>query len=239
MKAVIVAAGRSSRLYPLTLDTPKPLLEINGRSIIERSISNLRRNGIDEIGVVVGYLRERFFEALKDRVMFIDNPRYAVTNNMASLWYARDFVGGDEFVYLHGDVVYHPDILKDCLKCGGDITLMVDKKKCDEEDMKVKVAADRFLESSKDIPVDESYGEWIGIAKFSGKGGSLIFSEIDKVLADGKINAYDTYAFTGLARQDHVIDICHTRGLSWVEIDFPRELEKAKKMCSTIEKEGK
>ncbi len=222
----------------MTLDTPKPLLEVNGRSIIERSISNLRRNGIDEIGVVVGYLRERFLEALKDGVTFIDNPRYATTNNMASLWYARDFVGGDEFVYLHGDVVYHPDILEDCLRCDGDITLMVDKKKCDEEDMKVRVAGDRFLGSSKDIPVNESYGEWIGIAKFSAKGGSLVFSEIDKVLDDGKNNAYDTYAFTGLAMRDHPIDICHTRGLSWVEIDFPEELERAKKICLAMEKEG-
>ncbi|MGB2651229.1 MAG: phosphocholine cytidylyltransferase family protein [Candidatus Omnitrophota bacterium] len=235
MKAVIVAAGRSSRLYPLTLNTPKPLLCVNGKSIVERSISNLRQNGIDEIGVVVGYLREQFFEVLKDKVEFIDNPQYDITNNMASLWHAKDFVGGDEFIYLHADIVYHPIILKNCLECVEDIIFMVDKKKCDKEDMKVKVSDNLFVESSKDIPLDEAYGEWIGIAKFSSKGGQALFDEMDKVMADGDIEVYDTHAFTRLAEQGRQMNICHTNELPWVEIDFAEELEKAKKICLSIE----
>jgi len=230
MKAVIVAAGKSRRLYPLTLKTPKPLLKLNNLTIIEHSIKNLNRNGIKHIAVVVGYLREKFFKVLKNKVKFIFNPFYEVTNDMASLWFAKDFVEHSDFLYLHGDLVYHPDLIKKCLKEKGEIALVVDKKKCDEEDMKVRVENNLFVESNKEIPRDEAYGEWIGIARFSRKEGLSVFNEIDKILAEGKFDAYDTYAFTRLAKQAHKINICHSGGLPWIEIDFIEEFEKAKEL---------
>jgi len=236
---VIVAAGASSRLDPLTLNRPKPLLEINGRSIIERSIFNLKQVGVKDIAVVTGYLKNQFEEALKEEELtFIENPRYDVTNNMASLGYAKDFIGGEDFIYLHGDLVYDAGILDACFKYKGDITLVVDKKECDEEDMKVKVSGGILVESNKDIPLSEAYGEWIGITKFTSKGGQLMFEEIERVLAEGGLKYYDTYAMTNLAKRGHKIDICTIQGSLWVEVDFKKELEKAKEICTLLDKRG-
>ncbi|MDD4957621.1 MAG: NTP transferase domain-containing protein, partial [Candidatus Omnitrophica bacterium] len=137
MKAVIVAAGLSSRMYPFTEKMPKPLLKIGGKSIIESSIDKLRAHGVNDIAVVVGYLKERFFGTLSGRVVFFENPRFAETNNMVSLACAREYVRGEDFLYLHGDLVYDEGILSKCMAGKGDIVLAVDRKECDEEDMKV------------------------------------------------------------------------------------------------------
>ena len=228
MKAIIVAAGRSSRLYPLTLDTPKPLLKINGLSIIENSINNLYESGVCDIAVVTGYLKEQFLGLLKDRVRFFENPFYAFTNDMASFWCARDFVKDDDFLYIHGDLVLHPDIIKKCLDKKGAMVLVVDKKICDEEDMKVRLEKGVFAESSKEIPLEKSYGEWIGLAKFSKEAGLLVFNEIENILSEGRVNEYDSYAFTRLAQHGKKIDICHTDGFFWAEIDTMKELERVR-----------
>src|SRR5215208_5507395 len=80
MKAIIVAAGMSSRLYPLTNELPKGLLKIGGRSIIERSIDLLNAVGINDVIVVVGYHHEKLRAALRGRARFVMNPFYEKTN---------------------------------------------------------------------------------------------------------------------------------------------------------------
>ena len=109
--AVIVAAGRSSRLYPLTEGLPKCLLDVGSRSMIARSLDSLKAGGIDRIYVVVGYCREKIQQNLNGSVEFIHNPYYASCNNMGSLWFAHPQVSGRPFVYMHADLVYHPDLL--------------------------------------------------------------------------------------------------------------------------------
>ena len=100
LKAVIVAAGKAERLQPLTNDTPKCLLPINGRPLIEYSLEVLKQNGIHQIGFVVGYLKDKLPEILGSQYAYIFNPFYAMTNNMASLWFAKDFIGDNDFIYL-------------------------------------------------------------------------------------------------------------------------------------------
>lgn len=99
--------------------------------------------------VVVGCLKEQIIEKLKGKVTFIYNPFYETTNDMASLWFAKEFVRDTDFLYLHGDLVYHRDLVRKCLNAKGNIILVVDTKRCDEEDMKARVKNGLFVESSK------------------------------------------------------------------------------------------
>ncbi|MDD4957506.1 MAG: hypothetical protein PHH49_08775, partial [Candidatus Omnitrophica bacterium] len=140
------------------------------------------------------------------------------------------------FLYLHGDLVYDEGILSKCMAGKGDIVLAVDRKECDEEDMKVRVTDGRFVESSKHIALSEAYGEWIGIARFSPRGGEEMFGEINDVVREGVVDAYDTYAFTRLAGKGNDISICHTDGLPWVEVDFMEELNEAERIERDIRK---
>ena len=138
--AVIVAAGLSSRLYPLTIDTPKGLLSLGGESLLARSIRLLRENGISRIAVVVGYQAGTMRAALGADSTLIANPFYRHCNNMGSLYFARDFVGADPFVYLHGDLAYTSRMLGDFLmrtaKAGDScLDLLVAMGEKDEEAM--------------------------------------------------------------------------------------------------------
>ena len=104
-KAIIMAAGEGKRMRPLTYKTPKPLIEVNGRIMIETIIEGLFDNGISDIYVVVGYLREQFFYLEKKYagLKIIENPYYAKSNNISSLYAAREHLG--ECIILDGDQV--------------------------------------------------------------------------------------------------------------------------------------
>ena len=111
-RAVILAAGKGERLNPVTLKTPKPLIRVNGVRIIETIINALHKNGIYEIYVVTGYLKEQFEELKEDfpDIKLIENPYYDSCNNISSLYVARDHL--EEAIILDGDqMIHNPDVL--------------------------------------------------------------------------------------------------------------------------------
>ena len=111
-RAIIMAAGIGQRLNPVTLTTPKPLVKVNGTRMIDTVISALHQNGITEIYVVVGYLKEKFADLPKEYpgLTLIENPYYDTCNNIASLYAARNYL--ENAIILDGDqIIYNPAIL--------------------------------------------------------------------------------------------------------------------------------
>ena len=98
-RAIILAAGIGKRMNPVTLKTPKPLVKVNGVRMIDTIIKALYDNGITEIYIVVGYLKEQFSEVLKEYqgITLIENPYYATCNNISSLYVARDYLENCSF----------------------------------------------------------------------------------------------------------------------------------------------
>ena len=111
-RAIIMAAGRGERMHPLTEKTPKPLIRVNGRRMIDSVIDALRKNGTTEIYVVTGYLKEQFkvLEEQYPGVHLIENPYYESCNNISSLYAAREHL--EDCMILDGDqIIYEPSIL--------------------------------------------------------------------------------------------------------------------------------
>lgn len=111
-RAIIMAAGVGQRMRPLTLTTPKPLITVNGRRMIDTVTDALHANGIDEIHVVTGHLKEQFeaWAADKPGVHLIENPWYDTCNNISSLYAAREYLG--DCMILDGDqMIYDPSAL--------------------------------------------------------------------------------------------------------------------------------
>lgn len=111
MRAILLAAGMGTRLRPLTLETPKPLIKIKGESIIERQIKYLKEIGVDEIIVVTGYLKEKFdFLEEKYNVRLIHNDKYNEYNNIYTMYLVKEFLK-DSYV-IEGDVYIRRNFLK-------------------------------------------------------------------------------------------------------------------------------
>ena len=111
-RAIIMAAGIGQRLRPVTLTTPKPLVTVNGVCMIDTIIAALHENETHEIYVVVGYLKEQFYEWSKkyNGITLIENPWYAECNNIASLYVAREYL--NNAIILDGDqIIRNPAIL--------------------------------------------------------------------------------------------------------------------------------
>ena len=230
--AVIVAAGLSSRLYPLTETSPKCLLPLGEEKIIERNIRLLKKAGIENIFVVTGYLKHMIEETVGEQVKTIFNPYYKFCNNMGSLYFAKNDVNNEPFLYLHGDIAFSEKLLKQFIEnidLNNLMDIAVDFKETDEEAMKVEVNENHFLvRSSKEIPVDKSAGEWIGLAAIHHP--KKVFNKIEKVLVEEHYNVYDTYAFTQLVSEGEHIKCLPTNEEPWIEIDFIEDYEKAKEL---------
>ena len=229
-KAVIVAAGMGRRLGAVAAARPKALLEVGGATLIERSLHSLRRAGIADITVVTGFGKKQIEERLGASVEYRENPFFAMTNNMASLWFAQSAVAHQPFLYLHADIIFDADILARCLATPSSC-MAVDCHPCGDEEMKVRVANGMVEGSDKGIPATEAHGEWVGIAGFDGPTGDALFAEIDRQLTTNRAyDAYDTRAFNQVVQQGHRLAMIDCTGLPWVEIDFPEDLDRARQL---------
>ncbi len=228
MQAVLVAAGRGTRLSPLTDNTPKCLLELEGRAILDYQLEALKCCGVRELLVVTGHRAEQLEARLPRNARVVYNPFYASSNNLASLWHAR-FCLEPSFVYLHSDVIFDPAILERLLASRAEVVLAVERKRCDAEDMKVQIRSGRVIRAGKELDDNEADGEFIGLARLSGDAVGELVQEMDSILREGGLNEYFARAVERLARRG--VDVVPSEpepGWFWTEIDTAEDLAAAR-----------
>jgi len=136
--AVILAAGRGSRLKELSLQHPKPMTQINEVSIIENLVQNLITNNMENIVVVVGYLADKLKSYLnakfsqQSNLIYLENPIYDKTNNIYSLWMAAEYLGKGFFLF-EADVFFESKILELFLGHKAEDIILIDQFKQEME----------------------------------------------------------------------------------------------------------
>ena len=229
-RAVILAAGRGSRLAGVAGDCPKCLVRLGGATLLERQIVALRACGVEAITVVTGYQAARVAKACGASAATLENARYAETNSLYSLWLARDLLS-DGFVVLNADVLFHLQLLRDLLSSRVEDALLVEFRDqhveaFGDEEMKVRVRGGRVADIAKTLPADQADGENVGIARFGAAGARLLLAEMDAIVAEGGLREWAPRAFQRFART-RPLHVIGTRGFPWIEIDFPEDYARA------------
>ena len=234
MKAIILAAGASKRLRPLTDDIPKCLIQIGEKPILEYQLDAVDAAGIKEVVIVVGYLKHMIQEHVGtsyrniSSITYIENPDYDTTNTIYSLYLARDAFRGHDFIYFNADVLMHADIVNGLVRHEGGNVLAVDYVSCGEEEVKFATNTEnRIIKLGKYISNEEAEGEFIGVAKF-GQGITGFFIDRLKHYSEkGQKNLFFEKAVEDVLIEDtfYPLDVSH---IPSIEIDYPEDLEKAK-----------
>lgn len=231
MQAIILCAGMGTRISKTIDYRPKCMLHIGESTIIEHQIRILKRYLNKPPLIVVGYKKDLIIESLKDEdVEFIENPEYATTNILTSLWHAfRKKEIQDTVMCLPGDLIFDDKIIMDLLETEGGITIAVQERQCDDEAVKVLVEDNAVAAIGKELKAENILFEFLGLFKIDKEFVPVIRNEIDGIIASGNNNAY---MFTAI---QHVIDKGVKVGYvdigesPWEEVDYPEDYTRAKK----------
>jgi len=227
MKAIILAAGYGSRMYPLAQDMPKCLLAIKGETLLARQLRILRSCGINDITVVTGFHHEKIVELYGEELSIRYNPHYETTGNIFSLWVARDSLN-DDVIVTNSDTIFTEEPITALLANDDVHCLIIDNKSLDAEAQKVKSIDNIIVEVGKSIPIEEAYGEAIGIAKIK-KQGVEVFKESMFECVKGDSNANWPTIFQNVAEKGHRVNFILINS-PWIEVDTREDYEEAKRL---------
>jgi choline kinase len=235
-KAIILSAGKGSRLLPLTADRPKCLIELSGRTLLEWQLDSLEAAGVREVVVVTGF-REDLVDSIaaaRAGVRTLFNPFYHVADNLGSVWMARSEFDRD-ILLLNGDTLVPPTLLAKVLAAkGGAVAVTVDEKDgYDADDMKVLREGDRLLRIGKALEPGQYNAESIGLLAFRGAGPALFVAQVEQMMRrpDGTRRWY-LRAVDELAQAGADIRAVPIVGEAWQEVDFPEDVDAARALTA-------
>jgi NDP-sugar pyrophosphorylase family protein len=233
--ALLLAAGTGSRLYPLTQNAPKCLTIFNGVSILERMTSSLNLHGFKRLVVVTGYLENHIRDFLGNQVgdMKIDyvfSPLYETTNNIYSLWMAREVIN-EPFLLLESDLVFDVSLLGAMLYQG---RMAVAKMKPWMNGTSVTINQSQQVKAFWADNAD-SFGETkyktVNIYSISLDSWRGISKRLDEHISAGKVNGYYETVFAEMISDGSLnFKIASFDGKPWYEIDTIEDLAKAEKL---------
>jgi L-glutamine-phosphate cytidylyltransferase len=240
-RAVILAAGEGTRLRPLTDALPKAWVSFGGEPLLSRQLAVLRRAGVTDLSIVTGYQAQAFDGC---GAQLFHNPRFASTNMMASLRYAKPlFSGDDDVVVAYGDIVYEPHVLQTLLATDATVAVVVDlgwqrlwrlrmdDPLADAESMKLDAAGNIVELGRKPRTLAEIEGQYIGLFKVDRHFAPRFFERYDQLPVDEPFEGRPRdrmYMTSYLQHQiDHGVQVrAATVTHGWLEVDSVDDLQR-------------
>ena len=232
----------AKRLRPLTDTKPKCLLEVGGKTLLERTVRAMQQAGITEFVVVTGYRADQirdFLMALagspsqypQPHFTFLHNVDYENNNNIYSLWMAGEVVRGKDFLLMDSDILCDPAAVVRIAE-QTEPALALNRHECGEEEIKVIVDKDnRIIELNKTCNPKDAIGESVGIEKMTADYSAALYVELDKMIQqEGLVDVFYERCFERLIAQGHTFRVVDTTSYFSYELDTPEDFQKAQEL---------
>ena len=245
MQGIILAAGMGKRLKELTNNNTKCMVKVNGTTLIERALSQLDKFNLSRIVIVIGYEGKKLVEyvkslEIKTKVLFVENPIFDKTNNIYSLYMAKEYMEEDDTILLESDLIFEENVLKCLIEDERDTLALVDKYESWMDGTCMKIGEDDTIEefvSGTQFQFDEAgnYYKTVNIYKFSrefSKTHYIPFLEA-YINAIGNNEYYEQVLRVITMLDDPMIKAKRLNGQLWYEIDDIQDLDIASSLFAT------
>jgi choline kinase len=229
MKAIIMAAGIGSRLKKQLGNQPKCCTQVGEEILIERMLRLLAEKGIHDVALVLGYQSEVVIGRLrgKTKARFYINPFYHVTNSIASLWFAREELDGqDDVVIFNGDLFFEPALLDTVLAPKEEVVMFADPRRVHEADYRFGYENGLLRCYGKNLRPEDSTGEYIGIAKLRRGFVGTFRAGLEVLIAAQQHTLWwedVLYNLCATQRRIHIVEVTDT---FWAEVDYIEDYER-------------
>ena len=228
MRAILLCAGRGSRLLPLTLERPKCLVPVDGKAILDWQIEAFRAAGVSRFTVIGGFRIGDIAAHLEtypipERPELRENPFWSLTSSIASVWFAREWLN-DPFCIANGDVVFGKDIVEHAIAGAREgMNLLVEQAPAHVDDMRVAIEGGRIRAIGKTLDARLAQYRSLGVlvAPTGSTGYRAMMEEI--VREDGGPGQFHHHILHRLTSREpvHPVEVSER----WAEIDTPGDIE--------------
>jgi len=237
MKAIILASGIGKRLLPLTEKVPKPLIEINGITLLERMIQSLIENKVTDIIITTGSLEEKIKGFVKNKypdlkVTYVKNPIFEETNYIYSLWLTKDIVKDDDVILLHGDLIYDPKLMEKIVKTDKSSALIKEEKEVPEKDFKARINHGLIKEIGVNV-FGEDARFCLPLYKILKPDFKKWLEKMGQFVKEGRVGNYAEDALNTITDEINLHPVYYDNEFA-MEIDNFEDLEKAKSFLKNI-----
>lgn len=221
--AVLLAAGRGTRLGALSEQTPKCLLPVNGRALLDHQLEALSAAGIDDITIVAGFAAHAVQRHVAGRCRVLVNDDYATTNSITSLSVAQSHLRGHAFLVQNADVLYAKALIERFVESPHQNACLVDPMgEFREGEYHVGLSNGRIVCYSTCVPAERSAGESAQLVRIGERDSDAFFDRLDEVIDSGGAGGFPNQAYDVLMRGEGLWPV-FTAGLPWWEVDTPDE----------------
>jgi choline kinase len=236
MKAVVLAAGMGIRLMPMTQETPKALIHMGDKTLLQWSFDALCQNGITDAVIVIGHLGHLIQQTMKQSyngigIQYVSNDNYAETGSMGSLYQAREILD-DDILLLESDLLYEPRALSLIIETPYPNAILVGKMLDSGDD--VYICVNDRLEITglgKQLSAEDrgkACGALVGISKLSRQMLDTVFVSMEEGHKQRALGChYEDYIFE-VSKSEALLHGVICPDLNWIEIDTPDDLRRAR-----------
>lgn len=227
MRAILLAAGMGTRISRYLSGKPKCTVEIGGTTLIEYTVDLLNKKGIRDVAIVLGYNGGAIRDLLKGKsVNFYENPFYDVTNSIASMWFAKDFLKADDrYIIMNGDVFLQEELLDRVLEEDKSPVMFADGSRKEEADYKFKYENGILKKYGKELTGDDITGEYIGLGVFDSEFIKRFTEQLEYMISVQRHNVWWENVVYDISEKSEVY-VTDIAGLFWAEVDYIEDYKR-------------